>query len=150
MLCRVPSLFWVLILLLHPRASLALQPHGPPEGLYVHQMAHLLFVGALIFFIYTLHQEGLSKLKGFRLLAWACGLFILWNLDAGLGHWTEVLVSPGELLGPHDFSQRLLMTGLHSWLYYLAKMDHLILVPAFYLLYRSLKVLARRVEREER
>lgn len=133
-----------------PRAALAIQPHGPPEGLYVHQMAHVLFAGAMLFFIFLVKRRGLQKITGFRLLAWACGLLLLWNLDAFLGHLAEMYLSPQAFLGPAgNLSQRLCMSGLESWVYYFAKMDHLILVPAFYLLYRGLNALARTPEIEE-
>ena len=35
------------IIIFDPRPTLALQTHGPPEGLYVHQLAHLFFAAAL-------------------------------------------------------------------------------------------------------
>jgi hypothetical protein len=133
-----------------PGPALALQPHGSPEGLYVHQMAHVLFAGAMLFLIFMVKRRGLQKVKGFRLLTWACGLLLLWNLDAFLGHLAEVFLRPQVFQGPGgDFSQRLCMSGLESWVYYFAKMDHLILVPAFYLLYRGLHALAQTHEIEE-
>jgi len=133
-----------------PRPALAIQPHGPPEGLYVHQMAHVLFAGAMLFLIFLVQRRGLLKITGFRLLIWACGLLVLWNLDAFLGHLAEVFLSPQAFRGQEgNFSQRLCMSGLESWVYYFAKMDHLILVPAFYLLYRGLNALAQTHEIEE-
>lgn len=132
-----------------PRPALAIQPHGPPEGLYVHQMAHVLFAGAMLFLIFLVQRRGLLRIKGFRLLTWACGLLLLWNLDAFLGHLAEMFLSPQAFQGQGgNFSQRLCMSGLESWVYYFAKMDHLILVPAFYLLYRGLKALAQTHEIE--
>ena len=132
---------WALILF-SPQPSLALITHGHPEGLYVHQLAHLLFAGAMIFLGYMIKREGLLKLAGFRMLAWASLLFIGWNLDAFIGHIAEVYVSPQAFQGETaDFSRRLLLTDRFSWVYYITKMDHLILVPAFYLLYRGLKAL---------
>jgi hypothetical protein len=48
-----------------PRPTLALQTHGPPEGLYVHQLAHVLFAVALLFLIWQVKYEGLTGLPGF-------------------------------------------------------------------------------------
>jgi hypothetical protein len=148
---RLLLLIWVPVMVgLVPRSALAIQPHGPPEGLYVHQMAHVLFAGAMLFFIFLVQRRGLKKITGFRLLSWACGLLVLWNLDAFLGHLAEGFLSPQAFQGQAaDFSQRLCMSGPESWVYYFAKMDHLILVPAFYLLYRGLNALARTHEMEE-
>jgi hypothetical protein len=134
---------WILALILFsPQPSLAIITHGPPEGLYVHQLAHLLFAGAMIFMIYLVKREGILVVSEFRMIVWASLLFVLWNLDAIVGHIAEVFLSPHAFLGePTDFSQRLLMASLSEWVYYITKMDHLILVPAFYLLYRGLKAL---------
>jgi hypothetical protein len=64
---RLLFLLWVLVLEgLFPRPVQAIQPHGPPEGFYLHQIAHLPFIGALLFFIYKLAQE-VQKLRGLRL-----------------------------------------------------------------------------------
>jgi len=124
-----------------PRTALALQPHGPPEGLYVHQMAHILFVGAMMFLLYYLRQE---RLPGLRWFTWAGILFILWNLNALVGHTAEVYVEPQDFLGaPAHLSRRLLISGPAAWTYYITKLDHLILVFAFILLYFGLQALAR-------
>ncbi len=135
--------------LLFPRPTLALQTHGPPEGLYVHQLAHVLFAGALLFLIWQIRREGMAKALGFRRLIWACSLFILWNFVAFTGHWAEVLLSPQEFIGGEgDFSRRLILTGMPAWVYFFAKFDHLILVPAFFLLACGLKALLPRPKQE--
>jgi hypothetical protein len=124
-----------------PRTALALQPHGHPEGLYVHQMAHVLFVFAMLFLLYHLKKE---RLPGLRWFTGAGILFVLWNLNALVGHTAEVYVEPRDFLGgPADLSRRLLMSGPAAWTYYATKWDHLILVPAFILLYFGLQALAR-------
>lgn len=136
-----------LLLLSSPRYALA---QGwfqwGTEGSYVHQTAHLLFAAAMIFFIYEMHHEGLQKFRGFRILMWACGVLALWNLDAVVGHTLEWgLVNP-VIIG-HGLAKRLLMEDLEIWFYYFTQIDHfLFLIPAFYLFYRGLKVLAREVE----
>ena len=138
------------LVLFSPQPSLAFITHGHPEGLYVHQIAHLLFAGAMIFMIYLIKREGLLEVPGFRMLVWASLLFVGWNFDAFIGHIAEVYVSPQAFRGEAaDFSRRLLMTDLSTWVYYITKMDHLILVPAFYLLYRGLKALAFEAPRGE-
>src|SRR5690606_16026838 len=39
----------VLLVLGQTESAWALQSHGAPEGIYVHQMSHLLFMGALAY-----------------------------------------------------------------------------------------------------
>ncbi len=124
-----------------PRPALALQPHGPPEGLYVHQIAHVLFALATVFLLYRLRPE---RLPGLPWFTGAGLLFILWNLVAVVGHAAEVYVADRDFLGPAGhLSRRLLMSGPAAWTYYIAKLDHLILLPAFILLYFGLQALLR-------
>jgi hypothetical protein len=89
------------------------------QGSYIHEIAHLLFGTAMIFFIIAIYQAGLSSFRGFRLLIWAWGFLAFWNFDAVVGHWAD-------------------------WIFYIGKIDHaILLVPAFYLFYRGLKALDR-------
>lgn len=113
------------------------------EGSYVHQMAHLLFAGAMIFFIFELRREELQRYKGFRNLMWAGGILALWNLDAVVGHTLEWGLSNPVILG-HGLAKRLLMEDLSTWLLYLTKFDHyFFLIPAIYLFYRGVRALAQ-------
>jgi hypothetical protein len=108
------------------------------QGSYVHQTAHLLFCGAVLYFIYEIRRERLQRFRGFRLLMWACGLLAFWNLDAFVGHWSEWSLTPA-IVG-EGFSQRLLMNSFNAWLYYVTQIDHyVLLVPAFYLFFRGLQ-----------
>jgi len=113
------------------------------EGSYVHQLAHLLFFAAMVFFIFEIRQERLQRYKGFRWLMWSCAILAFWNLDALAGHTLEWgLINP-VIMG-HGLSQRLLMEDWQTWFYYLTKFDHFaLLIPAFYLYYLGLKVLAK-------
>jgi hypothetical protein len=116
----------------------------------VHQLAHLLFAGAMVFFIFALRQEKLQEYRGFRYLIWGCGILALWNLDAVVGHSLEWgLINP-VIMG-HGLSERLLMEDSQTWFYYITKIDHFaLLIPAFYLYYRGLKVLAKESQSELR
>jgi len=149
---RSVNQIWLGILafiLFDPRPTLALQSHGPPEGLYVHQLAHFFFAAALLFLIWLIKYEGMVGLPGFRQIRWACGLFVLWNVVAFVGHWSEVLLVPQVFQGHQgELSQRLIMSRISAWVYYLTKLDHLILVPAFFLLWRGLKALLSKTPKE--
>jgi hypothetical protein len=55
------------------------------------------------------------------------------------------LVNP--VISGQGWSKRLLMEDLHSWVYYITKIDHYaLLIPAFYLFYRGLKAFAQEQE----
>jgi hypothetical protein len=126
------------LLFLSPRLSLAYQ-EWQQEGLYIHQAAHLLFLAAMVYFIYEMRRERLQNWRGFRLLIWACALLALWNVDSMVGHFSEWFLENPVILGG-GLSRRLLMDSPNAWIFYITKLDHFILLaPAFYLLYRGLK-----------
>jgi hypothetical protein len=140
-----------LLLLLSPRYVLA---QGwfewGTEGSYVHQTAHLLFAGAMVFFIYEIQRERLQNYKGFRCLMWACGILALWNLDAIVGHTLEWGQTNPVFLG-RGLSKRLLMENPKSWFYYLTQFDHYaLLIPAIYLFYRGLRAFAQESQPDQR
>lgn len=133
----------LIILLCSPASSLAALLEWGTEGSYVHQMAHLLFSGAMLFFIREMYRGGLQAARGFRCLIWACWLLALWNLDALIGHAADWSLHNPLILG-EGLSRWLVMENAHTWLFYITKLNHfLLLPPAFYLLYRGLKTLAR-------
>ncbi len=141
---RIPYLFLgvVSLLLFDPRPALAIPIHGNPHGFFIHQAAHLLVTGAMIFFIFTLEREGLLQLRGFRLLAWAAGILGLWSFENFWGHYSEIWLRNPLILG-EGFSQRLFMENFNSWVYYFTHLDNWLLVLLFYVLYRALKNLAQ-------
>lgn len=128
----------------------ALQSHGPPEGLYVHQMAHLLFSGALAYLFWHTRKRPALKSKGWRYLQIFCVVLISWNLLAFVGHEAygflidEDFVNTGSLQGviapPVSFVKVL---------YYVTKMDHLLNVPALLALVISLRIFYLEALREE-
>lgn len=132
------------LIFLAPRSSLAQWSSWyefGTEGSYVHETAHLLFAAALIFFIYEIFHSDLQRFRGFRYLAWAWGLLACWNLDSVVGHWAEWTLKNPVIIG-EGFGRKILMYDTKTWMFYIGKIDHFVLlIPAFYLLYRGLKVL---------
>ena len=76
-------------LLCSAQAAMATQAHGGPEGLYVHQMAHILFIFSLAVLIYWLREHSLIKEPGWRYVQYAAFFLILWNIDAVLAHYLD-------------------------------------------------------------
>ncbi|MEJ2670691.1 MAG: hypothetical protein P8168_00540 [Deltaproteobacteria bacterium] len=114
------------------------------QGSFVHLTAHLLFALAMLFFIFEILHVKLEKFAGFRLLVWAWALLALWNLDAFVGHWADWTLQNPVILG-QGWGRRLLMYSAHTWLVYITKIDHFVLlVPAFLLFYLGLRALARK------
>jgi hypothetical protein len=113
------------------------------QGSYVHQFSHLLFAGAMLYFLREMYWSELVGRQGFRCLWWACWILVFWNLDAVLGHTLEWALANPVIMG-EGLSRRLLMEDAHTWLFYIFKINHFfLLIPAFYLFYRSLKAFAQ-------
>jgi hypothetical protein len=116
------------------------------QGSYVHEISHLLFGLAMLFFIYEIVGAGLQQFPGFRLLAWAWVLFALWNFHAFVGHWAAWTLENPIILG-QGWGRRLVMSDFHTWLVYVTKIDHFVLlVPAFLLFYLGLRAQAQKQE----
>jgi hypothetical protein len=129
----------------YPESAFAYIPHwDPQEGFFIRQFSYLFFLFAMLFFFYELKAENLRQKPGFRFLGLASGLFALWNLDCFVGQFVALSLTPVILEPAGIFSQKLVMTDPWVWIYYLTKLDHLLLVPAFLLLYFGIRALARR------
>lgn len=139
-LCRKWRFIFISGLASWPLPALAIQTHGHPEGLYAHQLGHVAFLGAMIYVCWQLRRRRLLVRPGFQRLYWAGILFGLWNVLTFLGHWAEEGLTPEAIdrQAGHFFRQ-LHITDLGGLIFYLATLDHLILVPALWLLYRALR-----------
>ncbi len=132
-------------LIFRPRLAWAIQTHGDPEGLYAHQLGHIVFLIAMIYVCWQIWRQDLKARPGFTRLFWACILFGAWNILTFIGHIAEEQLDPSAIDRSAGYLWRTLhITDLNGLLYYLAKLDHLILVPAFLLLYLALRAFRRR------
>jgi hypothetical protein len=147
------AVFIVLACWLLPQPALAVQEHGPPEGIYSHQGAHLFFVASMGLLIYWLRQRRLVREAGWRYIQYAAFFFILWNLDAFTAHFLDeqsgildtAMAGPGQIrieVGAN-------LSAL-AWFYYLAKLDHLLCVPAMVFLYGGLRRLLKDAEQRRK
>ncbi len=118
----------------------AVQVHGPPEGLYVHQMAHVLFAIAMIFLIYTLHMHPVGHCQGWKYLKISLFFFLLWNINALVVHSLGIKLPEGAITGKNLMDQAL--SGpltWQRWLFYITRNDHLLCVPAMWFMMLFLK-----------
>lgn len=123
-----------------PSHALALQVHGEPEGLYVHQMAHLFYVLALGYFFWDIRRSGFAG-QGWRYLQFFCVLMTVWNILAFMGHASGVFLDPQSLSRTDCYLQTHLIGPLtiNKFLYFVAKLDHLICVPALLFLFLGIR-----------
>jgi hypothetical protein len=129
--------------------ALATQAHSAPEGLYAHQLAHIFFIVSMGVLMYWLRERKLVQAVGWRYIQYSALFFILWNADAFFVHLVEEqlgLVSI-QRIGLWDID---ITTTMKSqtllWLYYAAKLDHLLCVPALLFLYFGLRRLLKNTE----
>ena len=123
-----------------PSPAQALQTHGAPEGLYVHQIGHVLFAIAMLGFALRIRQSRLREEKSWRMMSVGALLFALWNGWALTGHFLTLHVSPQDFIrDSHGMKSALLLQEPMNGLYYILKMDHLICLPALILIYLALR-----------
>ena len=130
------------MVLLTPVAALATQGHAGIEGVWVHQFAHLFFLFSMVLLIYWLRRAGLVKLPGWRYIQYAALFFILWNADTLLVHFLDEQIR-AVVVQPLDRWQiRIDAVGQNTdlaLLYFIAKLDHLLCVPAMICLLLGLR-----------
>ncbi|MFV0439284.1 MAG: hypothetical protein ACK5PS_18035 [Desulfopila sp.] len=130
-----------LVLLAWPvEKAMALQTHAAPEGIYVHQMAHVLFTTALVYLFWHTRRTQAASSKGWHYFQLFCIFLIAWNILAFTGHWSY------ERLQEADFgmrgsleSQLLSPLTFAKIIYYISKMDHFLIVPALAALVAGLR-----------
>ncbi len=132
--------------LLFPSSALATQGHGGIEGIYAHQFAHLYFIISMGGLIFWLRFRQLILQRGWKLIQLSALFFLLWNLDAFLVH---LLDGQLNLIRTQPIGNWEILIGgpsaskLLTLIYYFAKLDHLLCVPAIFFLYRGLKSLIK-------
>ena len=133
---------WLLML---PGAAEAVQIHGPPEGLYVHIMGHLIFIAAIIFFLFLLRRNPPTPYKPWRYLRLSLIFFLLWNIDTLIAHYLSLRIPEAALHTPLEIVEHTLLPPftLDKILYYIMRNDHLLCVPAMFFLVLGLKAFAR-------
>jgi hypothetical protein len=120
----------------------ATQTHGGAEGLIAHQLAHLFFMLSMGILVYWLRQRRLVIRTGWRLIQFAAVFMMLWNIDAFLVHFLEEQPGLITVHRPSPWQIRIDARAGNEMLaviYYLAKLDHLLCVPAMLMLYLGLQ-----------
>lgn len=128
----------------------ALQSHGAPEGIYVHQMAHLLFMGALMYLYWHTRRTPALASRGWKYLQIFCIVFAAWNLLALVGHESFEYLTPADFIDKNSLNEHI--AGPITFvkvLYFITKMDHLLYVPALLALVISLRTFYQDALQEE-
>ena len=129
--------------------ALATQTHGQPEGLYVHQIAHLFFIISMGILEFWLRQRNLVREPGWKYIQLAAVLFILWNINTMAVHFLDEQIQWLKVSTLDDWQISISVNGTGkslAMLYYILKLDHLLCVPAMACLYLGLKSLLKNTE----
>ena len=126
------------IVLFWPDRALAVQQHGGAEGLVAHQIGHILFFAGIAYLLYKILRSSFNDPGWFefRVFLW---LIIGWNILTFTGHWMRESVDPA---GFAKFDGRIIsysVNGFADAYFYLTRLDHLLLVPAFFFLFQALR-----------
>ncbi len=118
----------------------ALQSHGAPEGIFVHQIAHILFMASLTYLYWHTRRTPELKSKGWKHLQVFCFLMISWNIIAFTGHLAFEHLTAADFINKNTWDEQLVapVTFIKA-LYFITKMDHFLMVPALFALTISLR-----------
>ncbi len=116
----------------------AVQVHGGAEGLVSHQLGHLLFTLAMVVLLFRLSRSQLQghgwyEFKGFL---W---LIISWNALTFTGHWMQHSVTSNQFVRLNSKITAFQINNGFDLFFYLTRLDHLLLVPAFILLLLAIR-----------
>lgn len=133
-----------------PSLSWALQTHDAPEGLFVHQMAHVLFMASLLYLAWDIRRNPFTG-RGWRYLLLFCLFMFFWNLLAFVGHGIAVHLNKSDFFTESTYLYTRIYGPFSSvkLTYYIAKLDHLISVPALFFLFLALRTFYHSIETED-
>ena len=141
----------LLVLAVFSGSAWAVQSHVAPEGLYVHQLAHVFYFFALCYLFWDIRRSELRS-PGWGFLQVFCVLMIFWNAIALAGHTLACYVDESVFVqqsGYISITSQELFNSLNFW-FYITKLDHLISVPAFGFLFFSMRIIYHdRIKKEE-
>lgn len=140
------------LLVLAAEPALAIQVHDSSEGLCAHQIAHVFFLFSMGTLIYWLRERNLVRETGWRFIQFSALFFILWNLGAFISHFFEAREELMQMIKAGFWKSSVVMDrslGFGASLFYLSKMDHLVLLPAIIFLYAGLRHLLDRAQKSE-
>ena len=135
---RLRTTFIFLALVLAANPAWAVQAHGGSEGLVSHQIGHLLFTIGMVYLVFRLRsmRQSSSGWFEFKTFLW---LLIAWNVMTFSGHWMNEFVANEKFIKEHANTLSFTIENLFDAIYYLTRLDHLILVPSFAFLLIALR-----------
>ncbi|MCK5195284.1 MAG: hypothetical protein KAQ71_15840 [Desulfobulbaceae bacterium] len=131
------SVLWLNVMLCATPAW-AVQSHGGAEGLVSHQLGHILFFISMVFLLLQQRHRRLTG-PGWREFKVFLILIILWNCLTFVGHWLREVVDMGKFVQDNGHTVGYQITNTFDLIFYLTRLDHILLVPAFLYLLMALR-----------
>lgn len=128
LVCTVAG-FWFLAFAV-PEAAWAVQAHGGAEGLVSHQIGHILFTIGMVYLLCRIQLSAMRAPGWFAFKVFLV-LLILWNLLTFAGHWLNEFVDRSKFVPTPAGDPAFRIETVLDTAYYLTRLDHLVLVPAF-------------------
>ena len=131
-----------LVVLGEPQHALAVQAHGGAEGLVSHQIGHILFIAGMGYLLYRIMS---TRIEGPGWIEFKLFLItiLLWNFLTFTGHWIHEVIDTTKFISQNGKTVAFKLTGFLDYYFYLTRLDHLALVPAFLFLLLALKKWSR-------
>ena len=116
----------------------AFQEHGPPEGLYIHQLAHIFFALSMTGLWYGIRSSSRFRDdRGWQLIAAGAALLTLWNIITFAGHIFSIFIH-----SCHQHTSKEIPLWM-EWTWHILKLDNIVCVAAMLYFYAGLKKLLR-------
>ncbi len=141
----------LLLVLLLCKDAWALQTHGSSEGIVVHQLAHIQYLGALAYLFWDIRRSSFTGV-GWVYLQRFCLLMMFWNAIAFIGHFSQMSLAEGAISTEDEYLSALLLLPVTfgKWVYYVTALDHLVCAPALFFLFLAMRSFYRSVDRDKR
>ena len=141
----------LLLVILLCKDAWALQTHGSSEGIVVHQLAHIQYLGALAYLFWDIRRSSFTGV-GWVYLQRFCLLMMLWNAIAFIGHFSQMSLAEGAISTEDGYLSSLLLLPVTfgKWIYYVTALDHLVCAPALFFLFLAMRSFYRSVDRDKR
>lgn len=129
---------WPVLCVLCASPAYAVQAHTGTEGLISHELGHVLFTVAMVVLLIRMTRGRLTGpgWQQFKVFLW---LIIGWNVLTFSGHWMREGVSAQQFVHHNGQTTGFMVNGLFDLLFYLTRLDHLLLVPAFFMLLLAIR-----------
>lgn len=126
------------ILLIPAAQAYGVQSHSGTEGLVSHLLGHLLFTLAMVVLFLRLLRSKIQG-PGWSEFKWFLAMIISWNVLTFSGHWMEQVVRAEQFVRHNNRITAFHINSFFDLVFYLTRLDHLLLVPAFVLLLLAIR-----------